>query len=101
MPNLYSDHQIVHVLESHAQPVRGTASDYDSLIEATRGKKFVLLGEASHGTAEFYRIRAEMTQRLIEEEGFDAVAVEADWPDAYRVNRCSRFSDDTDANEAL
>ncbi len=51
MPNLYSDHQIVHVLESHAQPMRGTASDYDSLIEATRGKKFVLLGEASsrHG----------------------------------------------------
>ena len=102
MPNLYSDHQIVHVLESHAQPVRGTASDYDSLIEATRGKKFVLLGEASHGTAEFYRIRAEITQRLIEEEGFDAVAVEADWPDAYRVNRfVSRVSDDTDANEAL
>ena len=102
MPSLYSDHQLIDVLERHAQPLRGAASDYDFLIQAARGKKFVLLGEASHGTAEFYRIRAEITRRLIEEEGFDAVAVEADWPDAHRVNRfVSRISDDTDADEAL
>ena len=47
----------------------------------------MLLGEASHGSHEFYRERARITQRLIEEKGFNAVAVEADWPDAYRVNR--------------
>ena len=47
----------------------------------------MLLGEASHGTHEFYRERAEITRRLIREKGFTAVAVEADWPDAYRVNR--------------
>lgn len=102
MPSSYSDHRIIDVLERDAQPLRGAASDYDSLIQAARGKKFVLLGEASHGTAEFYRIRAGITRRLIEEEGFDAVAVEADWPDAYRVNRFVSFvSDDTEANEAL
>src|SRR5213080_282780 len=102
MLSLYSDHQLVEVLERHAQPLRRTPSDYDSIIQAASGKKFVLLGEASHGTAEFYRIRGEITRRLIEEEGFDAVAVEADWPDAHRVNRfVSRVSDDTNADEAL
>ena len=49
--------------------------------------RFVLIGEATHGTHEFYQQRAEITKRLIQEKGFTAVAVEADWPDAYRVNR--------------
>ena len=48
--------------------------------------RVVLLGEATHGTAEFYRARADITKRLITEKGFCAVAVEADWPDAYRIN---------------
>src|SRR5258705_28706 len=62
----------------------------------------VLLGEACHGTHEFYRERAEITKRLIRERSFVAVAVEADWPDAYRVNRyVRRVSDDVDAFEAL
>jgi erythromycin esterase-like protein len=63
---------------------------------------FVLIGEASHGTDEFYRHRADITKRLIEEKGFHAVAAEADWPDAHRVNRYVRGSgtDDT-AEEAL
>jgi erythromycin esterase-like protein len=52
----------------------------------------VLLGEASHGTHEFYRARAQITRRLIEEKGFGAVVVEADWPDAYRINRYVRGS---------
>ncbi len=64
---------------------------------------YVLIGEASHGTHEFYRVRAEITKRLIQEYGFSAVAVEADWPDAYRVNRFVRgeHTDDADADEAL
>ena len=63
---------------------------------------FALLGEASHGTHEFYSERAEITKRLIEEKHFVAVAVEADWPDAYRVNRYVRgVSNDIDAAEAL
>jgi erythromycin esterase-like protein len=70
-----------------------------SLIDEAR---FVMIGEASHGTAEFYATRAEITQRLIEEKGFNAVAVEADWPDAYRVNRFVRHcSGDANANLAL
>src|SRR5574340_105262 len=102
MPRFNPEHRIIDVLERHAQPLQGAASDYDSLIQAAQGMKFVLLGEASHGTAEFYRIRAEITRLLIEEEDFDAVAVEADWPDAYRVNRfVSCVSDDAEADEAL
>lgn len=63
---------------------------------------FVLLGEASHGTHEFYRERAAMTQRLIEERRIDAVAVEADWPDAARVDRYVRgLGDDHGAEHAL
>src|SRR5207237_2037283 len=64
--------------------------------------QFVLRGEASHGTHEFYAERARLTRRLIEEKGFDAVAVEADWPDAYQVNRFVRGqSPDATAEEAL
>ena len=62
------------------------AHDYDPIMELARGARLVLLGEASHGTHEFYRERAAITRRLIAERGFDAVAVEADWPDAHRVN---------------
>jgi erythromycin esterase-like protein/predicted phosphoribosyltransferase len=75
---------------------------YDSLIKALGSARIVLLGEASHGTHEFYRERAFITERLISEAGFSAVAVEADWPDAYRVNRYVRgASDDAGAVEAL
>ena len=64
--------------------------------------RFVLLGEASHGTHEFYRERAQISKRLIVERGFSAVAVEADWPDAYRVNRFVRGAgDDADSVDAL
>jgi erythromycin esterase-like protein len=64
--------------------------------------RVVLLGEASHGTQEFYRERAQITRRLIREKGFTAVTVEADWPDAYRVNRYVQGrSRDTDGREAL
>lgn len=80
----------------------GEITDYDPLIELIGDARFVLLGEASHGTHEFYRERAQITKRLIEEKGFSAVAVEADFPDAYRVNRYVRGeSQDANAVEAL
>jgi erythromycin esterase-like protein len=76
--------------------------DYAPLLKRAAGARFVLLGEASHGSHEFYRERAEITKRLIAEQGFTAVAVEGDWPDAYRVNRFVRGeSDDANAEEAL
>ena len=77
-------------IRSQAIPVTGGASDYDALLDLVGNARFVLLGEATHGTHEFYAERARITQRLIEEKGFCAVAVEADWPDAYRVNRYVR-----------
>jgi len=85
-----------------AEPLAGTARDYDPLINLIGEARFCLLGEATHGTHEFYRERAEITKRLIKEKAFTAVAVEADWPDAFRVNRYVRgTSGDKDANEAL
>jgi erythromycin esterase-like protein len=57
------------------------------LIDAIGKSTLVLIGEATHGTDEFYRTRAEITKTLIADHGFNLVAVEADWPDAYRVNR--------------
>lgn len=80
----------------------GSPYDYDPLLQRVGSAKFVLLGEATHGTHEFYRERAEITKRLIVEKGFNAVAVEADWPDAARVNRFVRGrSEDADAVDAL
>ena len=72
------------------------------LLDAVADAPLVLIGEASHGTQEFYRIRTELTKVLIREHGFNLVAVEADWPDAYRVNRWVRgLSDDPTAEAAL
>src|SRR6266581_39082 len=74
----------------------------DPLIDLAGDASFVLLGEASHGTHEFYSTRADITRRLIREKGFQAVAVEADWPDAYRVDRYVRGrTQDGDPSQAL
>ena len=90
------------VVRRHSYPLLGSPSDFDALLERVGDAHFVLIGEASHGTHEFYRIRAEITKRLIRERGFTGVAVEADWPDAYRVNRFVRGrGTDADATEAL
>lgn len=88
---------------AHAlHPLTGAPADLDAVLDIVGDAHFVLLGEASHGTHEFYRVRAEITKRLIRERGFQAVAVEADWPDAYRVNRFVRgLRGDADATEAL
>jgi len=89
-------------LRLDAQPLHGADSDYDALLERVGDASLVLLGEASHGTHEFYRERARITRRLIEERGFTAVAVEGDWPDADRVSRYVQGAgDDGDAEEAL
>ena len=90
------------VVREAAHPLTGVPRDYDPLIEMVGDARFVLIGEASHGTHEFYHERAQITKRLITEKGFMAVAVEADWPDAYRVNCYVRGAGgDADASEAL
>ena len=77
-------------------------ADHGPLLALVADANFVLLGEGSHGTHDFYHERAEITKRLITDKGFSAVAVEADWPDAYRVNRFVRGEgDDRSADDAL
>lgn len=89
-------------LRDSAFPITGAAQDYDSLLKMIGNSSLVLLGESTHGTHEFYKARAEITKRLVREKGFNAVAVEADWPDAYRVNRFVRGENhDADSEEAL
>jgi erythromycin esterase-like protein len=93
---------VTDLVRDAARPLTQSSEDYDSLLEFIGDAHFVLLGEASHGTHEFYRERAQITKRLIREKGFRAIAVEADWPDAYRVNRYVQGqSTDADAVEAL
>src|ERR1051325_1337233 len=89
-------------LRRAARPL-GSARDLDPLMERIGDARFVLLGEASHGTSEFYTWRTDLSQRLIAERGFSFIAVEGDWPDCYRVNRYVRGVPDagTSAEEVL
>ncbi len=73
---------------------------FGALFDSYAGARVVLLGEASHGTSEFYRARAAITKRLIEEHGFTIVAVEADWPDAATVDRYVRHRPKREGEEA-
>jgi hypothetical protein len=92
----------VAAIRAEAVPVAEGAPADDVLFDLVGDAHFVLIGEASHGTGEFYTARAQMTRRLIEERGFCAVAAEGDWPDAYRVNRYVRGrGEDATAEEAL
>jgi erythromycin esterase-like protein len=96
------DRELVEGLRRHMVPLAAGDHDYDALLRTIGSARFALLGEASHGTHEFYRERIRITRRLIVEQGFTAIAVEADWPDAWRVNRYVRgLSDDRDATAAL
>ncbi len=89
-------------LRTAAHSVTGALDDYESLLSLVADRRLVLIGEASHGTHEFYRERARLTRRLIDDLGFTVVAVEGDWPDAYRVNRyVMGMSNDADAEASL
>jgi len=93
---------LTDLISREAEALAGSPSDFDSLLELIGDARLVLLGEASHGTHEFYRVRAQISKLLIAQRGFNAVAVEADWPDAYRVNRFVRGAgNDGDGVEAL
>ena len=96
------DSTIVEIVQQHAIRVNlETAAQ--RLLDAIEPRvSLVMIGEATHGTHEFYRIRADLTRALIQHRGFTCVAAEADWPDAYRANRWVRLSgDDQTAEEAL
>lgn len=78
-----------------------TDEAFDDLAAAVSDSAYVLLGEASHGTAEFYRWRARLTTRLIRDHGFDFVAVEGDWPDCYEVNRYAKGVSEAESAHAV
>src|SRR6267378_3849977 len=89
-------------IRESAQPLATGPNAYDRLMQRIGDAHFVLLGEASHGTHEFYRDRVDITKRLVTDKGFAAIATEADWPDASRVDRYIRGEgSDTSAVEAL
>src|SRR5437016_2523954 len=85
-----ADTIVDEAIAESAHPLPGASDDYEPLFRLIGRARFVLLGEATHGTHDFYAERARITRALIERFGFSAVAVEADWPDAYRVNRYVR-----------
>jgi erythromycin esterase-like protein len=102
----FNHNQTLSAIARAAQPLPFTAQEeYDELLAEIGDARIVLIGEASHGTHDFYRERARITRRLIEEKRFAAVAVEGDWPDAFRVHRYVTGHSDSDtaqnANDAL
>lgn len=86
-----NEHKDVHqklitCLNEAIAPV-SESDDYSSLLKNIGDARFVMIGEATHGTHEFYKTRIEITQQLIKQKDFMAVAIEGDWPDAHRVHR--------------
>jgi len=87
---------------SAATPLAGVPADYDDLLASIGEARIVALGESTHGTHEFYRERARITERLIREKHFRALIIEADWPNTDRVNRYVRgVGQDRSAEQAL
>jgi protein-L-isoaspartate(D-aspartate) O-methyltransferase len=87
-PSSSGDAAIAKLIRESAEPISEIDSaSVDALLERIGDARIVLLGEATHGTSEFYRMRARISRELIERRGFDFVAVEADWPDAMRIHR--------------
>ncbi len=78
--------KLLTVINEAAEPI-SVLSDYSPLLDQIGDARFVMMGEATHGTQEFYQARIEITKQLIQKKGFMAVAIEGDWPDAYRVHR--------------
>jgi erythromycin esterase-like protein len=96
------DETLIDAIAETARPLPGAENDFDPILELAANARVVLIGEATHGTDEFYERRAELTKRLITDVGYRGVAAEADFPDAWRVNRFVRGTgSDTEAVEAL
>lgn len=91
----------VRRLAAEVVPLHGGPEDLETVVSAVAPATYVLIGEATHGTHEFYRMRMEITKRLIADHGFAAVAIEGDWPDAYGVHRYVMGADGSDAVDAL
>ncbi|MGE0009814.1 MAG: erythromycin esterase family protein [Candidatus Babeliales bacterium] len=93
--------EAIDLLEKHMHVLQNAPDDYTPLLNYIGNASLVLLGEATHGTHEFYEARAQITKRLIQEKGFTQIAIEGDWPDAYRVNQYIHQRTATSAVHAL
>jgi len=99
---IYSNEKYVQkILKENYDVLKGTPQDWDKILQAVGNAEVVMIGEASHGTEEFYKIRAEITKRLIVEKGFTFIGVEGDWPDVYRIHRFVCGKGDDTAEGAL
>ena len=92
-------HPLSNTLGAKIYPFENKAKDYHRIMDDIGDARFVLLGEASHGTHEFYQVRAELTKHLIQERGFNAIAIEGDWPDAHQVHRYVNSHVDVETTE--
>ena len=91
-------HKVAEVVKGHSL---ATSKDLDPIIESVGNSRYVLLGEASHGTHEYYTWRTVISRRLIEEKGFSFIAVEGDWPDCYQINRFVKGHGEAGSTEVL
>lgn len=91
--------RLIDVVHDAAIPITDSTEKYASLIQNIGNARIVLMGEASHGTHEFYQTRIELTQQLIEKKGFMAVMIEGDWPDVHRMHRYVQGAGDASLSE--
>jgi erythromycin esterase-like protein len=85
--------KLIDPLYHYIHPINNLPTDYDALLDHIANASVVLLGEATHGTHEFYEARAQISKRLIQEKGFSVITIEGDWPDTYRINRYINHQD--------
>lgn len=90
--------KLVAAIKEHAIPFN--EQSLNKIVQSIGNAKIVMIGEASHGTSEFYTVRAEITKLLINQKGFNIVAVEGDWPSAQAVNRYVKGYEEDNANAA-
>ncbi|UQA54717.1 erythromycin esterase family protein [Polyangium aurulentum] len=95
-----SDADLGGQISAAARPLTGADSDLDPVMDLVGDARFVLIGEASHGTDDFYRTRADITRRLIQERGLDAVVMEADWASVERLDHYVRGEGDDQGADA-
>ncbi|MDG0817402.1 erythromycin esterase family protein [Bdellovibrio svalbardensis] len=91
---------VVHVMEDLAHPIKADG-DWEDLIRKIAKSRIVMLGEASHGSAEFYTVRRMISERLIRDHGFDFIAVEGDWPDCQKLHDYIRTGEGKSAKDIM
>lgn len=101
-PSVLNEKEVVNTIQKHTHPLNNE-KDLKPLFDRIGDARIVMLGEASHGTHEYYTWRAHISKRLIEEKGFNFIALEGDWPDCYRLNRYVKGyeGDEKDAVDVL